>query len=159
MSTTQVLIVNPVLKSQNDLYKKLLKLKNKSNSELFTFWLTKRINKGFCYRFNRGGDPKNPSKGYTDVGIVKIGSTSMLQFAGFHFTKGFTQCTFRIENRPANDLIFFAGEANKMKIKAPTLGELTSFISTVQSINFPPLSNYKPFDSTLLTHARAARSC
>ena len=92
--------MNAVQQKQDDLYNELLALNSKGNPEPFTFWLLKNKKKGTTYRFNRGGDPNKPNEGYTDVGIVKIGCFSRIQFAGFSFKKDFTRCKFRISNRP-----------------------------------------------------------
>lgn len=147
--------MNPVQQKQDDLYKELLKLNSKKNPEPFTFWLMKKkkSKSDFFYRFNTKFDPNKPSnRDYTDVGIVKVGSFSRLQFAGFHFTTSFTHCEFRISNRPKEDydLQYFDDEANAMGIIAPTLTQVTNFVTHILSINFPPAPAYTPFDANLI---------
>ena len=142
--------MNAVQQKQDDLYKELLALNKKGNSEPFTFWLLKRKSQGEMYRFNRGGDPSKPSVGYTDVGIVKIGCSSKIQFAGFSFKKNFTLCRFRISNRPKDDLKYFVEEANDMGITPPSLAQVTNFVNHILSKTISPAPTYTPFDTNLI---------
>lgn len=143
--------MNPVQQKQDDLYKKLLVLNGKRNPEPFTFWLLKNKSNGEMYRFNRGGDPNDPSKGYTDVGVVKVGSFSRLQFAGFLFSKTFSKCKFRISNRPKDDLQAFIDVANSMRVKKPSLTDLTNFVNHILTITIPTTPTYyTPFDANLI---------
>lgn len=140
--------VNDVLQKQDELYNKLLELKQKGNSEPFTFWLAQKNKKGVKtrFRFHCGGNKVNPYL-YTNVGIVKVGCQSKTKLVGFSFEKDFTQCKLVIEKRGGD----FKDEASKRGISAPSLQEVTAFVNFILSIKTPPSpNNYTPFDSTLL---------
>ena len=134
--------MNIVQQKQEELYKLLLDLNNQDPN--FTFWLTQSN-----YRFNRGNDNKgtNAKRGYTNVGIVKIGSQSQLQLVGFHFTDDFKKCQlFIVKRSDDKDIKTIISKSNN------TLSEsdVKSFINyiTNPSRQFTK-SNYTPFDSTL----------
>lgn len=91
--------MNAVQQKQEGLYELLCDLHTKNQE--FTFWLTQGE-----YRFNRGLDNKGTDlslkDGYTNVGIVMIGSGDNYQLVGFHFTEGFNKCKLLVVNRFAN---------------------------------------------------------
>lgn len=134
---------NPVQQRQEELYKMLIDLHN--HDQNFTVWLTQGD-----YRVNRGDDDKGQdvNKGYTDVGVVKIGSNSNLQWAGFHFTKDFSVCHFRISKRE-DDLPRIIEAANKNGANL-TLADAKKFMESIgtemQGCN---LENYTIFGSEL----------
>ena len=80
---------------------------NKQDSN-FTFWLLTLKRQ----RFNQGGDIKS---GYINVGVVKLGSNSILQLVGFHFpveNGRLDQCTLHVVNRTDNkDIVKLASKA------------------------------------------------
>ena len=138
---------------QEELYNSLIALRTDSHGS-FAFWLSsKKKAGGEYYRFNCGGiAPDDISKGYTDVGIVKLGCSSYIQFAGFQFKSGFTKCEFRISNRPDADLKYFEKEAEKMELTVPNKSEVTDFVDSLQSFlnKLPHIPSFSPFDSSLL---------
>jgi len=142
--------MNAVQQMQEVLYNELLKLNKKGNSEPFNFWVVQGGRNGLYFRFNRGGNPDNINQGYTDVGIVKVGSNSRLQFAGFFFSKSFNKCVFRISNRPQSDISFFKYVANKAGLPIPSLNELTAFVNAIMPLANQLAPSYMPFDANLM---------
>lgn len=83
--------------NQEGIYRELNGLHNSSpinnGDEQFNFWIRPRASKNNeWYRFNRG------NTGYTNIGIVKVGSRSALQIVGFH-TTDFGTYSLNILNR------------------------------------------------------------
>ena len=150
--TTQIFLttMNIVQQKQEELYNHLILLRQ--SSPQFSFWLmSKPKSGGNYYRFNCGSiDQNNLSKGYTDVGIVQIGCSSYIQFAGFQFTNGFTICKFRISNRPKTDLKYFISAAKNRGFTAPNQTDFSNFITELQSKIYQSCPSYSTFDNNLL---------
>lgn len=95
--------MNTVQQEQEIIYKDLIALYNTSKSmgyESFTFWLLTRKSGGDYYRFNRGGQVQPKVTGYTDIGIVDVGSASRLQLVGFNASnRNFNAFRFVVRNR------------------------------------------------------------
>lgn len=130
--------MNAVQERQEELYQKLIELYDKDNS--FTFWLLKggsgKKNDRNYYRFNRGDN------GYTNIGIVQVGSCSRLQLVGFH-TKDFKTYELNIENRrkptgsmKQDDVDILAEKAKKLGFGATTLNDAADFLTHITAI-FP----------------------
>ena len=116
--------MNKVQERQEELYKILVSLNNQDPD--FTFWLTRGE-----YRFNRGQDDdgNNLNSGYTNVGIVKLGSHSNLQWAGFHFSDNYSLCELRISTRN-DDFVKFVDAAAKIQ-KELTTQQVQTFCENV----------------------------
>lgn len=143
-----------VLNKQNVLYKKLLScVENNSNSEPFTFWLTKKAkrNTGTRFRFNCGGTKANPFL-YTNVGIVKVTSNaSKVQLVGFVFTNDFKVCELKLLERNDNkDIIQISNNERIDEI------DVRNFFHTIKGTianinNNQNLSNIENFDEAFIS--------
>ena len=132
--------MDPILqKKHEELYKMLLDIYKKDND--FTFYLTTRNE----YRFNRG------DTGYTNVGIVTIGSRSNHQLFGFHFTNDFSVCELKIAKRnddiDINTIIKRAQKKQKITLDPQLVNKFIDYFTDYLSNT--KFTNYSPFDSQL----------
>lgn len=134
--------MNIIQNEQEKIYDELIKLYNASKSvgsELFTFWLLTRKSGGDYYRFNRGGKVLPKVTGYTDIGIVDVGSASRLQLVGFHTNNNsFKSFKFVVRNRQTGKLgqddVLCLINRGKQKGVTVTMSNGQSFLNHIETL-------------------------